>query len=107
MQLLSVTFRCATFNEQLKFQDSHVTPLAIITLLTLQQLREDAIKIRNKKKIEEILEQYPGIHPKLLFKNISDDPELQSKNWFLQLFLDKVQMLAKLILINLNSAKNI
>ena len=68
-------------------------------MLTLQQLREDAIKIRNKKKIEEILEQYPGIHPKLLFKNIHDDPELQSKNWFLQLFLDKVQMLAKLFLI--------
>ena len=64
-------------------------------MLTLQQLREDAIKIRNKKKIEEILEQYPRIHPKLLFKNIHDDPELQSKNWFLQLFLDKVKKLAK------------
>ena len=65
-------------------------------MLTLQQLREDAIKIRNKKKIEEILEQYPKIPSALLF-NVGDDPEPQSKNWFLQLFLDKVKKLAKLL----------
>ena len=88
----------------MNFKVSHKPPLAsfIIPILTLQQLREDAIKIRNKKKIEEILEQYPTIHSKLLF-NIGDDPELQSKNWFLQLFLDKVKKLAKLLSIKHNN----
>ena len=44
-------------------------------------------------KIEEILEQFPRIHQKIQFQSISEDPKLQSKNWFLQLFLDKVYVL--------------
>ena len=52
--------------------------------------------IRNKLKIEEILEQYRGsiesteICRKLLFKEISKDPKHRSENWLLKSFLNKV-----------------
>ena len=65
-----------------------------IPLDFLQKLREDAICIRNKKKIEVFIQQLHGIETNFKFKNIQDGPQPHSKNWFIQkFFLDQVYVL--------------
>ena len=57
---------------------------------SLQDLRNDVIGIRNRKKIKEIIEQNPEVSDKSYTSEIRHDPKPQSNNWFLGLFIDKV-----------------
>ena len=68
----------------------NLSPKHFLTL-TFQKLRDDAICIKNKKKIKVFIQQTHGIETKFRFKNIQNGPQPHSKNRFFQrFFLDQV-----------------
>jgi len=60
-----------------------------VAIVDIQELRNDVIGIRNRKKIKEIIEQNPEVSDKSYTSEIQQDPKPQSDNWFLGLFIDK------------------
>ncbi len=72
-----------------------VQNLPLPFLQICQKLREDALAIRNKRKLEEILEQNPHIHKNYIFENLNGKAKERS-NLAVLSFLQSVSISLKI-----------